>query len=103
MLPFTDHVSALDEPKTARMEQRTKPHVKAEIARAAALLGVDETTFVTSAAYARARATIKDHQLTVQAPEDQDAFLAALEAPSSVPQALKQAVRQHRRMVHKGA
>ena len=43
MLAFTDTSAKIDEPKTARMEQRTKPHVKAEIQRAAVLLGMDET------------------------------------------------------------
>ena len=36
MLPFHDTTRALDEPKSARMEQRTKPHVKAAIQKAAA-------------------------------------------------------------------
>ena len=45
MLNFHDPAAAIDEPKTARMEQRTKPHVKAQIQQAAVLLGVDETTF----------------------------------------------------------
>ena len=62
MLNFHDHAAAIDEPKTARMEQRTKPHVKAQIRQAAALLGVDETTFVTSAALERARSTIAEHR-----------------------------------------
>ncbi len=103
MVPFSDKTAALAEPKTARMEQRTKPHVKAEIQRAAALLGVDETAFVTSAAYERARAIIQDHQVTVLTPEDHGAFLAALEAPPSPSPDLLKAVRQHRKMVRKGA
>jgi len=45
MLRFQDSTAAIDEPKTARMEQRTKPSVKAQIQQAAALLGIDETTF----------------------------------------------------------
>ena len=48
MLNFHDSAAAIEEPKTARMEQRTKPHVKQQIQWAAALLGVDETTFVTT-------------------------------------------------------
>ena len=49
MLDHNDATAGVNEPKTARMEQRTKPRVKAQIQLAAALLGVDETTFVTSA------------------------------------------------------
>ena len=33
MLNFHDSVAAIDEPKTARMEQRTKPRVKQQIQR----------------------------------------------------------------------
>jgi len=83
------------------MEQRTKPHVKVEIDHAAALLGVDETAFVTSAAYERARQVIADHQRTVLVSEDYAAFMAALDAPPAPSRALKQAVRRHRGMVRK--
>lgn len=100
---FEDSTDAIEAPKTARMEQRTKAHVKAEIQHAAALLGVDETTFVTSVAYERARQTIKDHQLTVLAPSDQAAFFAALDAPPSPTDALKAAVKRHKEMVRDGA
>ena len=65
MLNFRDSAAAIDEPKTARMEQRTKPHVKQQIQQAASLLGVDETTFVTSVALERARLTIAEHERTV--------------------------------------
>ena len=37
MLRFHDSTAAIDEPKTARMEQRTKPSVKAQIQQAAAI------------------------------------------------------------------
>ncbi len=55
MRSFKDAKEALAEPKSARMEQRTKPHVKATIEQAAALMGVDATSFVTNAAYERAQ------------------------------------------------
>ncbi|MFZ5616922.1 MAG: DUF1778 domain-containing protein [Pseudomonadota bacterium] len=94
---------AIDEPKNARMDQRTKPHVKAAIQEAAALLGVDETTFVTSVAYERARATIADHQATVLSAEDSAMFLAALDAPALPTDALKRAARLHKAAVRDGA
>ncbi len=99
MLPFEDSAAAIDEPKTARMEQRTKAHVKARIRYAAALLGVDETTFVTSVAYERAQKTIEDHERTVLAPEDREAFFALLDAPAAPTDVLKAAVRRHRQIV----
>ncbi|MEM9838024.1 MAG: DUF1778 domain-containing protein [Pseudomonadota bacterium] len=95
MRPFTDTTKAIDEPKNARMEQRTKAHVKAAIQEAAALLGVDETTFVTSVAYGRALATIADHQSTALTPEDVDLFMAALDAPANPTDALKAAAKAH--------
>ena len=102
MPAFTDISARIDEPKTARMEQRTKPHVKAEIQRAAVLLGMDETTFVTSVAYERARANIMDHERTVLTPQDRDVFLAALDTPAEPTNALREASAMHRRMVLDG-
>lgn len=99
MLPFKDMAAAIDEPKSARMEQRTKAHVKSTIQHAAALLGVDETTFVTSVAYDRARATIDAHERTVVTGEDREVFLAALERPAEPTSELKEAVSLYRRMV----
>ena len=103
MLNFHDTACAIDEPKTARMEQRTKPHVKAQIQRAVALLGVDETTFVTSVALERARITIADHERTILAARDRDVILAALDAPAKPTDALRQAMALHgARVVHGG-
>ena len=103
MLRFEDSAAAIDEPKTARMEQRTKAHVKERIRRAAALLGVDETTFVTSVAYEHAREIIKDHERTVLAPEDRAAFFALMDAPAVPSDALRVAVKRHREVVRRGS
>ena len=103
MLRFEDSAAAIDEPETARMEQRTRAHVKERIQYAATLLGVDETTFVTSVAYERARKTIDDHERTVLAPEDRAAFLALIDAPAPPTDALKVAVKRHREIVRRGA
>ena len=99
MLHFTDLTAAVDEPKTARMEQRTKPHVKAEIQKAAALMGIDETAFVTNAAYERARASIEAHERTVLTAEDRDVFLAALDSPATPSAAMREAFDLHGRTV----
>lgn len=95
MLNFYDHAAAIDEPKTARMEQRTKPHVKAQIRQAAALLGVDETTFVTSAALEQARSTIAEHERTLLSAEDRAVVLDALDAPAEPTEALREAMALH--------
>ena len=102
MLNFNDDAVTIDEPKTARMEQRTKPHVKAQIQRAAALLGIDETAFVTSVALERARATIADHERTVLSAADRDAVLAALETPAPPTDALREIMAMHDTRVVQG-
>ena len=102
MLDFNDYAAAIDEPKTARMEQRTKPHVKAQIQRAAALLGIDETTFVTSVALERAQATIADHERTLLSAADRDVVLAALETPALPTDALREVMAMHDARVVQG-
>lgn len=103
MPAFSDDTAAIDQPKSARMEHRAKPQVKAEIQRAAALLGVDESTFVMSAAYERAKETIRDHDRTVLSAADRGLFLKALDAPASLAPALKKAAGLHEKRVRRGA
>ena len=103
MLDFKDSTAAIEEPNTARMEQRTKPSVKAQIQWAAALLGVDEAAFVTSAALDRARITIADHERTVLSAEDRDAVLTAFDVPPEPTPALHEAVALHRTPVARGS
>jgi uncharacterized protein (DUF1778 family) len=95
MLQFKDAAEALEEPKSARMEQRTKPHVKATIEQAAALMGVDATSFVTNAAYERAQDAISAHERTALSAEDRDVFLAALEIPHPPTDELREALGLH--------
>ena len=103
MLNFHDHAAAIDEPRTARMEQRTKPRIKAQIQQAAALLGIDETTFVISAALEQARSTIADHERTALSSEDRDVTLAALDTPAEPTDALRQVMALHEaRVAHDG-
>ena len=102
MLDFRDWAADMEGPKTARMEQRTKPHVKAQIQQAAALLGVDETTFVTSVALERARKTIEDHERTLLSAEDRAAVLAALENPAEPTDELHKAMALRRERVARG-
>ena len=95
MLNFSDITANIDEPKTARMEQRMKPRVKALIQQAAALLGVDDTTFITSVALERARATIADHGCTVLSAEDRGSVLAALDSPPTPTADLREVMALH--------
>ena len=99
MLSFHDSAAAIDEPKTARMEQRTKPSVKAQIQQAVALLGVDETTFVINAALDRAKSTIAEHERTVLSAEDRRVLLAAFDSPAEPTAALRRAMALHKAAV----
>ena len=94
-----DHVSALDERSTERMNFRTKPHVKQTIQRAAALAGMDDSQFTMNAAYQSARETIEAHERTVLAPIDHAAFFAAMDEPPAPTDALRAAFARHRRTV----
>ena len=79
---FVDSTSSVNEPKSARLEARTQPTVKEIIAQAAALSGVDVSSFVVSVAYKEARSTIESHELTVLDSEaDRKAFFDALDNP----------------------
>jgi uncharacterized protein (DUF1778 family) len=102
MVSFKNLTEAINEPKTARLEQRTKPHVKATIQRAADLMGIDETAFVTSAAYERALAAIAAHESTVLTEEDRKIFVAALEDPAPPTAALKKLFARHENLVVDG-
>ena len=102
MLNFRDWAADIEGPKTARMEQRTKPHVKAQIQQAAALLGVDETTFVTSVALERARETIEDHERTILSAKDRAVVHAALDHPAEPTDELKEAMALRRERVAHG-
>lgn len=99
MLRWDDATASIDEPKTARMEQRTKPSVKADIQLAATLLGVDETTFVTTAAHDRARAAIADHERTILRGRDRELLLDALANPAEPTEALRAAMALRRSML----
>lgn len=74
-------MKSLDERSDARMHFRTKPRIKAAIRKAAALSGMDDSSFAMSAAYKAALETIAIHERTQLRPEDHAAFFAALDAP----------------------
>lgn len=95
MRTFRDAADSVEEPKSARMEQRTKPHVKKTIEQAASFMGIDATAFVMNAAYERARETIAEHERTALIAEDRDVFLAALENPAAPTDELREAFKSH--------
>ncbi len=86
----------IDERNEVRMNFRTKPRIKAAIQKAAALSGMDDSTFTLNAAYQAAQATITAHERTVLQAVDHEAFFAALEQAPAPSPALDAAFTRHR-------
>ncbi|MEH6662603.1 MAG: DUF1778 domain-containing protein [Parasphingorhabdus sp.] len=89
----------IEELSSARMSFRTKPRIKDTISKAAALAGVDDSTFTMSAAYQAALTTIEAHERTQLQPVDHMAFFEALDSPPAPTDALRAAARKHRARV----
>lgn len=78
MLAFRDATEDVHEPRSVRLEQRTKPRVKATIERAAACVGVGTSEFITSAAYREAISTLDAERRTVLDEAASRRFFSAL-------------------------
>ncbi|MTH80326.1 DUF1778 domain-containing protein [Paracoccus aestuariivivens] len=88
MIQMHDCTAALFEKKTQRKEIRLKPTVEKTIQRVARLIGMDESTFIASAAY-RAAQDIEASQFVTVLPQAQfDAFAAAVDVPAKENEAL---------------
>jgi len=98
-------VSSRSEPHSSeeralvRMNFRTKPRIKATIQRAAALAGLDDSSFTMQAAYQAACAVISSHERTELLATDHAAFFEALDQPAPVTPALKEACEHHQRTI----
>ena len=99
MHSVVDTTRHIGEKSTERMNFRTKPRIKQTIQQAAALSGMDDSTFTINAAYQAALAAINSHERTALAPVDHAAFFAALDNPPEPTQALKNAARTHDKRV----
>lgn len=96
MTAFHDETLAVDERNTERMNFRTKPRIKKTIQQAAAMSGVDDSTFTMSAAYQSALQVIAAHERTILQAADHEAFFAALDNPPEATDRLKAAFERHR-------
>ena len=99
MLVFEDRIGGKDQPKDARMEFRTTRNVKKTIQAAAALIGVDDSTFAMNAAYRAALEAINTHERTTLSPEERAAFFEALDRPAPPTDALREAFTAHDRLI----
>ncbi len=91
-------MQATEERNTERMHFRTRPGIKRAIQRAAALSGMDDSTFTMNAAYKAAVATIDSHERTYLHPEDVAAFFDALDNPPPPTTELLAAAARHREL-----
>ncbi len=94
-------IEAIDEPRTARMDQRTKPSVKASIEAAADLMGIEASAFVVMAAYTRAQELLSSKQQTLLNQTDHQALLAALDEETAPSPALLEAWRLHQNQIER--
>lgn len=90
------------EKRTARLEFRAPPSIKADIKRAAALLGMDDTSYALSVLGEHARAAIESHERTQLNQADSKAFLAALDAPAEPTEAMRELFELHRAVTRNG-
>lgn len=96
---YQDISATIDEPKSARMEQRIKPHMKAAIQDAALLLGVDDSTFVANAAYERAQEVLERQRRIVLTERDAEMLFAALDNPGEPTEAMVETLRLHDKLI----
>lgn len=96
MRAFQDDI---DERSSERMNFRTKPRIKRAIQRAAALSGVDDSSFAMNAAYKSALETIAAHEFTALKPVDHAALFEALDSPSAPNARLLAAAARRREIV----
>lgn len=99
MLAYHDDIAAIDERSTERMSFRTKRRIKETIQKAAALSGVDDSSFTMNAAYKAAMETISAHEHTMLAPVDHQGFFAALDREPAPTERLRAAFARHKQTI----
>ncbi|MFK8034161.1 MAG: DUF1778 domain-containing protein [Hyphomicrobiales bacterium] len=82
MLNEQDTTSTINEPKSQRKDLRFKPSVIDVIERASQAVGMDSSTFITSAAYRAAQEIEAAQHKTVIPADAFDAFAHAVDRPA---------------------
>lgn len=88
MMQAQDTTSAVNEPKSQRKDLRFKPSVIDTIERASQSVGMDSSTFITSAAYRAAQEIEAAQHKTVVPTDVFDAFAMAVDSPAKANPAL---------------
>ncbi|MEX0387371.1 type II toxin-antitoxin system TacA family antitoxin [Spiribacter onubensis] len=85
-----------NEKRSARLEFRAPPSLKADIHRAASLMGMEDTSYALSVLREHARSTIDSHERSHLSEADSKAFLAALDTPAEPTESLRGLFELHR-------
>jgi uncharacterized protein (DUF1778 family) len=88
MIQMQDFTAPLVEAKTKRKEICLKPSVAVAIKLAARAVGMDESTFISSAAYRKAQEVEASQYVTTLPNESFAAFAAAVDLPGKENEAL---------------
>jgi uncharacterized protein (DUF1778 family) len=96
MIQFHDYTACVSERKSARKELCLKPSVAAVIKKAAVSLGMDESTFIASAAYKKAQDIEQSQFASLISDAQFAAFAAAVDAPGQRNEALADVMKRGR-------
>jgi len=94
-----DSTEMIKEPSDERMHFRVKKRVKQTIRQAAALTGMDDSSFVISAAYDAAIKAIEAHEKTVLGDVDFEPFFTALDNPPAPTEVLVNAFKRRKDII----
>ena len=92
-MQYEDTTAVVRETKSARKELRMKPAVASKIKDVAAMVGMDESTFITSAAYQKAQEIEQAQFVTVLDAAQFEAFAAAVAGDGERNDALSDVIR----------
>jgi uncharacterized protein (DUF1778 family) len=88
MIRIQDYTTHVSEKKSKRKELCLKPTVAAKIRQAALAVGMDESTFIASAAYRKAQEVEQSQYMSLLDDAQFDAFAAAVDTPGKRIEAL---------------
>lgn len=88
MIELQDSAAPLRETKSQRKELRLMPSVMDTIERASQSVGMDASTFITTAAFSAAQKVEASQQITALNSKAFDAFATAVDSPAKTNKAL---------------
>lgn len=102
MISMPDHTSSIKETKTYRKELKMKPSIAESVKRAADAVGMDMSTFISSAAYKSAQEIEQAQHQTFLSDDAFDTFAAAVDHPGQRNKALGQLFKHQKALIADG-